>query len=152
MTGFTLDYAEVSELGRRLKTAQRMAPERLDHWLHDIVGPRLLANMRAEAPERSGRLRASLRQVDSPGAVAVGTQGVEYVKFVLEGTRPHEIRPKAGGVLSFQVGGTRVFATVVHHPGTKADDFMKRAADKTMRESLALLNGLAFGRQSDVRP
>lgn len=144
MSGMTLDYAEVSQFSRRLKTAYRMAPQQIDHWLHDVVGPRLLKAMQEEAPQASGRLVASLRQVDGPGSVSVGTQGVEYVRFVIEGTKAHEIRPKNASVLAFRVGGAMVFAKVVHHPGTAPNDFMTRAAKRALRESMAFLPGLMF--------
>ncbi len=39
--------------------------------------------------------------------------------FIEGGTRPHVIRPRAARVLAFDVGGRRVFAHRVNHPGTK---------------------------------
>lgn len=140
-----LDYAEVSELGRRLRLAQQMAPRKMDDWLHKHVGPRLKELMIEYAPKRSGALAASITQVNTPGAVSVGTQGIAYVKFIVEGTRPHEIRPKNGNVLAFKVGGSMVFSAVVHHPGTKANNFMEKAARKVMHENLSFLTGLGFG-------
>lgn len=75
-----------------------------------------------------------------------------YSRFVEEGTRPHDIRPKAaynlngplrsgqtrrasgkgphehivgrGQALRFLVGGQWVFASVVHHPGTAPHPFL----------------------------
>lgn len=41
---------------------------------------------------------------------------IEILEF---GTRPHEIRPKNGGYLVFNIGGARVRAKVVQHPGTR---------------------------------
>ena len=52
-----------------------------------------------------------------------------YAVDVELGTAPHEIRPVNGKVLAFQVAGKMVFTPVVHHPGTKANPFMRRAAD-----------------------
>lgn len=40
------------------------------------------------------------------------------------GTRPHEIRPRTASVLAFEIGGQTVFATVVHHPGTKPNRYL----------------------------
>jgi HK97 gp10 family phage protein len=54
-----------------------------------------------------------------------------YAAFVEFGTAPHEIRPVNGGVLAFEVAGKMVFTPLVHHPGTKANPFMKRALDET---------------------
>lgn len=47
--------------------------------------------------------------------------------FVINGTRPHEIRPVRAKVLRFNVGGATVYARVVRHPGTKANDFLGKA-------------------------
>jgi hypothetical protein len=54
-----------------------------------------------------------------------------YAAAVEYGTAPHEIRPVNGGVLAFEVAGKMVFTLLVHHPGTKANPFMKRALDET---------------------
>ena len=147
----TLDYAEVSEFSRRLKVMHQMAPQLVDQWLHKTVGPMLLKYMREEAPQASGRLVNALRQVDAPGSVAVGTRGVPYIQFVVEGTRPHDIKPRNGSVLAFKVGGRTVFAKVVHHPGTKANDFMTRAAKRAIKDSMAYLPGLGFNLKKDVK-
>jgi hypothetical protein len=52
---------------------------------------------------------------------------VSYATYVENGTRPHVIRPRRRKALKFKVGGRTVFATVVHHPGTKGVHFMARA-------------------------
>lgn len=44
----------------------------------------------------------------------------EYAKYVVFGTRPHVIRPRGNGVLSFDGH----FAKVVHHPGYAGNDFI----------------------------
>jgi hypothetical protein len=45
-----------------------------------------------------------------------------------KGTSPHEIRPHAGGVLAWRGGdGKMRFARVVHHPGTRAQPFLRPA-------------------------
>jgi hypothetical protein len=61
-----------------------------------------------------------------------GLQGVvtcdhPAVFYVLDGTRPHIIRPRRAKALRFEVGGGVVFAKRVRHPGTRANDFMGRA-------------------------
>jgi hypothetical protein len=69
-----------------------------------------------------------------------GLQGVitcdhPAVILVLKGTRPHIIRPRRAksrrgnrrAALRFEVGGSVVFAPLVHHPGTRANNFMLRA-------------------------
>ncbi|WP_037899876.1 hypothetical protein [Streptomyces sp. NRRL S-350] len=47
--------------------------------------------------------------------------------FVLNGTRPHVIRPRRAKALRFEVSGHVVFAARVNHPGTRANNFLGRA-------------------------
>lgn len=47
--------------------------------------------------------------------------------YVVSGTRPHVIRPVRARALRFTVGGRVVFARVVHHPGTEANNFLAAA-------------------------
>lgn len=47
--------------------------------------------------------------------------------FVIRGTRPHIIRPVRARALRFTVGGRVVYATVVHHPGTRSNNFLREA-------------------------
>lgn len=90
----------------------------------------ILAEMEARVPVRSGRLRTSLGVRVEPDRVIIGpdAQVAPYGGFVEFGTRPHVIRPKrSGGVLVFTVGGTKVFARKVQHPGTKAQPYVRPA-------------------------
>ncbi|MFD8774471.1 hypothetical protein [Streptomyces sp. NPDC059916] len=82
---------------------------------------------RREAPGRMGAY-IDWKVVSGPK----GLQGVivcdhPAVRYVLDGTRPHIIRPRRKKALRFDVGGRTVFAKVVHHPGTKANDFLAKA-------------------------
>ncbi|AIV35622.1 hypothetical protein [Streptomyces sp. CCM_MD2014] len=61
-----------------------------------------------------------------------GLQGVitcdhPAVRFVLDGTPPHLIRPRRRTYLRFQVGGRVVYTKLVRHPGTDANNFLERA-------------------------
>ncbi|MBC9729258.1 hypothetical protein [Streptomyces sp. TRM68367] len=49
------------------------------------------------------------------------------VRFVLDGTRPHIIRPRRARALRFEVDGRVVFSAFVRHPGTRPNNFMARA-------------------------
>ena len=82
---------------------------------------------RREAPGRMGNY-INWKIESGPG----GLQGVivcdhPATLFVLYGTRPHIIRPRRKKALRFDVGGRTVFAAVVHHPGTRPNDFLGRA-------------------------
>lgn len=47
--------------------------------------------------------------------------------YVVNGTRPHIIRPRRAKALRFQMDGRTVFAKIVHHPGTSANNFLLRS-------------------------
>ncbi|MGW1501186.1 hypothetical protein ACWCQW_21845 [Streptomyces mirabilis] len=93
--------------------------------------------------ERTRRV-ADIARAQAPGSmgdyidwhIEEGRRGLQGVitcdhpatLFVLEGTRPHIIRPRrAKGVLRFEVDGQVVFAKVVRHPGTRPNNFLARA-------------------------
>lgn len=106
-----------------------------------------------------GNLRQSVQGRMTSMLGAVVTVLASYGLYVHEGTRPHIIRPRNKKALSFewgrggfqaaQSGGKTVFvrpgltanrrvkwhATTVfkevHHPGTRANPFLQRAADKS---------------------
>lgn len=86
------------------------------------------------APHRTYELRDSIDgQVlssDASGATGELRATAEHASYVRDGTPPHEITPRRGRFLRFEVGGKTVFATKVNHPGTKPNDFWKRAAEK----------------------
>lgn len=48
-------------------------------------------------------------------------------RFVLFGTRPHLIRPRYARALRFEVEGRVVFAQLVRHPGTRADNWLAQS-------------------------
>lgn len=54
-------------------------------------------------------------------------QRKSYSLAVHEGTQPHDIVAKPGGVLSWESGGQRFFATEVHHPGYAGNPFLRDA-------------------------
>lgn len=80
-----------------------------------------------EAPGRMGDF-VSWEVVEG----ARGLQGVvscdhPAVLYVLQGTRPHLIRPRRAKALHFYVDGAEVFTKLVRHPGTRPNNFMARA-------------------------
>jgi HK97 gp10 family phage protein len=86
--------------------------------------------MQAEAPVRTGTLRNSIAIKVETDRVTIGPSLTQapYAGYVEFGTRPHVIRPrKAGGVLVFTVGGQKVFARKVNHPGTRPHPYVMPA-------------------------
>ena len=89
--------------------------------------------MREEAPEKTGALEKSIRRTVSGFESEISPQ-VPYAVYVEYGTRPHTITPVRARALRFEVGGEPVFTRLVHHPGTKPNPFVRRAAEKTVRK------------------
>lgn len=48
-----------------------------------------------------------------------------YAEYVIDGTRPHEIKPRTAGALSFVVNGHTIFAKRVEHPGNQPNPFVE---------------------------
>jgi hypothetical protein len=88
---------------------------------------------RNAAPKVTHRLENSIdmkiTRSDATSASGILEATAKHAKFVLESTAPHEIRARNGGTLAFQSGGRTVFARSVHHPGTKANDFITPTGD-----------------------
>lgn len=87
----------------------------------------LLTEMEARVPVDTGDLRRSLGVRVEGNRILVGPSA-PYAPYVEFGTAPHDIKPKAGHkALKFMVNGHPVYAKIVHHPGTKAQPFVRPA-------------------------
>lgn len=87
---------------------------------------------RARRVQRNARRMAPGRMGRKINAVVVGKHvriesSHPATMYVIKGTRPHTLRPRYRKVLKFSVKGSTVFARVVNHPGTKANDFLTKA-------------------------
>lgn len=96
-----------------------------------VQGPRVVNRAKILCPVDTGRLRASIRG-EARRTWTLRPEyriwsDVEYAPYVNDGTRPHRINARAGGVLRFNVGGRTVYARYVNHPGTRAKPFLDRA-------------------------
>lgn len=138
-----VEYSAMLQLSKRLELAAKIAPDTVDRFLEEQIVKPMVQEMVDDAPVDSGALRDSLRYIkNGRNKYTVGSFGISYVKFVTEGTAPHEIRPKDKAALSFVSGGTRVFATKVNHPGTKANPFMTDAKKTVLDKALPRLAGV----------
>jgi len=81
-----------------------------------------------EAPVKTGRLRAGIRSKISPFQGMVEST-VNYGIFIHEGTSAHIIRPVKKKALYWKGAAHPVKS--VQHPGTKANPFMKRGAERS---------------------
>jgi HK97 gp10 family phage protein len=74
-----------------------------------------------------GNLRQSIRSTVSGLRGQVYTDS-SYAVYVHEGTRPHLIRPRGPWVLQNKRTG-EIFGRLVRHPGTRAQPFLRTAAE-----------------------
>lgn len=82
---------------------------------------------RNEAPGRMGQFVDWHIEEGPDGLQGVVTCDHPATRFVLDGTRPHIIRPRRAKALRFDAGGQVVFAAYARHPGTRPNNFMARA-------------------------
>jgi hypothetical protein len=90
-----------------------------------------------ECPVHTGKLKATARREQGIEGekqytdITFGKEGeTDYLGYVLNGTEPHDIYPhqdRPNAHLRFVVGGMIIYAKVVHHPGTRPNNFMERA-------------------------
>lgn len=124
----------------------------------DEVGPLVRAGLKAKAPVAkqgagAGRLRDSIRyerNTTSGGVTLSFTAYVPYAKYVIEGTPPHLIRARAARYLHWKDGSGDHFAKQVNHPGTRPNDFPRRAIgplEPLIRKRFAEILNQALGGQ-----
>ena len=99
-------------------------------------GADVLENAQKEAiPKKTGRTAGTVSSVvrlTGSGAEAhVGTSD-EVAGYLERGTKPHQIRAKAGKAMRFEAGGRPVFARSVMHPGTKAHEWLRRSGEASL--------------------
>lgn len=76
-----------------------------------------------------------------PDEMMVNWRGkrLNYVEFVIHGTKPHTIKAKNKKALRFSSLGKFIYAKSVQHPGYKGDDFMQKAVEKTFDDIQEML-------------
>jgi HK97 gp10 family phage protein len=122
-------YADITRLTEALHQTAQQSQVTTQQVLVQASN-QILAEMEAKVPVKTGNLRRSLHITVNPGQVIIGPNETQapYAGYVESGTKAHEIRPrKPGGVLVFTVGGVKVFAKKVHHPGTRAQPYVRPA-------------------------
>jgi hypothetical protein len=78
-----------------------------------------------------GSMKNTIRSIGGTGPAPIGIVVCDHpaALFVLKGTNAHDIRPKTKAALAFvpRGGKNKVFAKLVHHPGTKENNFLMKA-------------------------
>ncbi len=157
MVGVKVSAEGFTELLGRLPSAAQN-----QQTLHGIINrSRLIvqSHVMRDAPVKTGMLRRSLNsEMTGPIEGRVGSS-VRYAPYVELGTRPHPIFARHADALKFvpkelalygrggtvrltgrarTIGGRQVNVSVlrksVHHPGTQANEFMRRGFEESMSE------------------
>jgi len=105
-----------------------------------------VAQAKLLVPRKTGNLGRSIVPGSISGKSAIVEVNAKYAAFVEFPTKPHIIRPRNRKALAFpasasdarlsgrtRVGGRRIFARVVHHPGTKAQPFLLPGARNALK-------------------
>jgi hypothetical protein len=102
------------------------------------VGPVLVEAMAAEAPRDTGFLAdESQGWVDVEGELQIVSTDDRgpIARYMLRGTRPHDIYPVHASALHFFASdGTEVFTQHVSHPGTSPNPYNNRAWENVRDE------------------
>jgi hypothetical protein len=94
-------------------------------------------------PGGTGALFQSL--FNRPSSETVRTVGHDqnrapHAKFVIQGTKAHDIRPNKKKALRWVSGNNFVFAKFVRHPGYIGDAYMDQASDDAMKQFQTILD------------
>lgn len=118
-----------------VQTVFRAAPLKMTAEIGRAISQTILTlerNIKREAPVNKqtggGNLRQSVRSQMTGPASGLVEVGAEYGAMVEFGTKPHLIRPVNKRVLANR-RQNKIFGTLVHHPGTKANPFFERGID-----------------------
>lgn len=98
--------------------------------IRDALKRQAPVNKSTDPQVRPGRLRDSIRSEDKTTAANTTVtfySTVPYAKYVISGTKEHDIEVKAARWLHWQSHGVDYFRKKVHHPGTAPNDFPERA-------------------------
>lgn len=121
---------------RELQASFRDAPRKIQNlgrqWAHDVATDEVKYIRRA-APSKTGKFRRTIQPYSRAFVIGVkfdnyGRLGTKLARWIIGGTRPHIIRARRVQALRFVVRGRVRFARWVRHPGTRANDFIRRGA------------------------
>ena len=71
-------------------------------------------------------------KTEMEATVSLDESVASYAPWVHDGTKPHQILPRAKKALRWTSGGKFVFAKSVWHPGTKKDQFLYAAGKNAL--------------------
>jgi hypothetical protein len=111
---------------------------------------KLAAPVAPDGTPGRGRLRDSIRyetKASEGGIVITFTAQVPYAGYVVDGTEPHTIAPNAKKALFWP--GAAHPVRLVHHPGTRPNDFARRAIEPLLKVIQARLEAAVAEQLTD---
>jgi len=125
---------EVSTRGLDFEAVAKILDQETRHLLLERLAEVAYYEAFSNAPWKTGKLARSIVTQIKEGEAKLQAL-VPYAKFVVEGTRPHEIRPVSANVLVFKAkSGYLVFTKLVRPPGTKPNPFLQQAVEKAREQ------------------
>lgn len=121
--------AEASADIQKLADALRQSAQTAPMTTHEVLvqsAQYIKQDMESRVPVRTGKLKQSISIQVNTDSVVIGPH-TDYAAYVEFGTKPHEIRPKNGKTLAWRGPNGMVYAKVVHHPGTRAQPYVRPA-------------------------
>lgn len=105
-------------------------------WVKAVM-PIAVAAIKINAPvyhgysiRTPGKLRQSIAGVPviTPNSANIDiTSTVPYARYVIDGAAPHIIRPRKAQMMKWMDAHGWQYATEVHHPGQRKNDFIEKA-------------------------
>lgn len=74
-----------------------------------------------------GSMKHHIRAIYKSGVMGIVMCDHPASLYVMQGTNPHDIRPRNKSVLRFEVRGRVVYTKLVHHPGNRPNPFLWEA-------------------------
>lgn len=93
-----------------------------------------VAEMRPQAPDRTGKGKASIR-VKNASMTKATVSAVYYMGILDKGNKAYPIAPRKAKRLVFKVGGQTVFAKKANIPARRGLHFAERAAHEALRQN-----------------
>lgn len=136
----TAASADLTQLANNLARASGMGIETAAHEVLNRKAEEIRVVAVALAPRRTGRLAASITITWPNKLTAVIGPQAPYGAYQEFGTgsrgefggQPYEIRPKKSSYLVFTVGGKKIFAKKVMHPGIPPHPYMRPAVENAL--------------------
>jgi hypothetical protein len=87
-----------------------------------------------QTPVRTGLMQQNWYVTSQNDLESTLSNRAPYFLYFIEGTSPHQIRPRFTSVLHFQSGSDLVFTILVNHPGTKPHDLLQKVKEEAEAE------------------